>query len=105
MSDERAPDSDARRGEGTVEVPFTNARVGDWGSGTRDQGQTQESGWLLLSGKKTSFGDSDEDSADMDSLEKDAHDDLREKIGICIKRDKEECWKNTSYDAIWENSE
>jgi len=33
MPDEGARDSDARRGEGTAEVPLTNARVGDWGCG------------------------------------------------------------------------
>ena len=30
---------------------------------------------------------------------------LKDKIGIYIKRGKEECWKNASYDVIWENSE
>jgi len=29
---------------------------------------------------------------------------LKDKIGIYIKRDKEECWKNVSYDVIWKNS-
>jgi len=29
---------------------------------------------------------------------------LKDKIGIYIKRGKEECWKNASYDIIWKNS-
>jgi len=38
MSDEGARDSDARRGEGTAEVPFVNAGVGDWGFGAKGRG-------------------------------------------------------------------
>jgi len=30
---------------------------------------------------------------------------LKDKIGIYIKRGNEECWKNASYDVIWKNSE
>ena len=36
---------------------------------------------------------------------RDRFEDLKDKIGICIKRGKEECWKNASYDTIWKNSE
>jgi len=38
MSDEGARDSDARRGAGTAEVPFANARVGDWGFRAKGRG-------------------------------------------------------------------
>ncbi|XP_020223857.1 uncharacterized protein LOC109805962 [Cajanus cajan] len=67
------------------------ATTGKQGLGIKDR--TKKVAGCYFQGKKTSFDDSDEDSADIDSLEKQAHDDLIkvEKIVACKVKLKKLC--------------
>jgi len=77
----------------TVIVLQEKSTTGKQGLGIKDK--TKKIAGCYYQGKKTSFDDSDEDSADTDSLEKQAHDDLVkvEKILECKVKLKKLCKK------------